>query len=123
MRTILAPTVLALMLGSGLQAQTSKKTTGPTPPVLSEPGVAHPMPIPENDPASPPNVRKPVHETGREKAVSSRSRKKQSTTRTRTQTKPEASPKVEQNGQVGGAQDPTRRKATEKGQTSESQKP
>ena len=126
MKRILAPAALALLFGVTLPAQTSKKTTGPTPPALNEPGTIHPKPIPEQDPAAPPNVQQPVHETGREKAVSSRNRsskrgpaRKEAQERTQTQTKPEASPKVEQNGQVGGAQDPARRKATEKSPASQ----
>jgi hypothetical protein len=117
MRTLLASAALALIFGFGLPAQSGKKATGPIPPALSEPGVAHPMPIPESDPPIRPEVRKPVHETGREKAVSSRSRSKGA------EKKSKSSVKVEQNGQVGGAQDAPRRKKTEKAQSSESQRP
>jgi hypothetical protein len=124
MTRFLAPAAAIVLLGGSLTAQTRKKTTGPTPPTLNEPGSLHPKPIPEQDPAAPPNVRKPVHETGREKAVSSRDKSsqrgkapKEAQERTRTQTTPETSPKVEQNGQIGGAQDPPARKGTEKGET------
>lgn len=130
MRTILAPAALALMLGFGLCAQTGKKTTGPTPPTLNEPGVVQPKPIPEQDPASPPNVQQPVHETGREKAVTSPGRSKTQRNRAKGQSQSETtppaasktSPKVEQNGQVGGAQDPSRRKTPASGQTASPQK-
>jgi hypothetical protein len=114
------------MLGFSLPAQTSKKTTGPTPPTLDEPGVVHPKPIPENDPASPPNVRQPVHETGKEKAVSSRSRSKRSRSQADSQqaeSKKAPAPKVEQNGQIGGAQDPPATKKNERGQTAEPRRP
>jgi len=57
----------------------------PVPPALNDPGVQHPLPLPKQtpDPVQPnvrqPDVRQPVHEGGRERAVSGKSRQSSGT--------------------------------------------
>ena len=63
---------LALMLSFGCYGQEGKKTTGPAPPTLNQPGEQHPMPIPREQPVVPPDVRAPKHETGRERPVAAK---------------------------------------------------
>ena len=69
MRYTAASSVLALLLGVGAWGQDTKKTSGPVPPTLNQPGQQHPMPIPREHPVVPPDVRTPQHETGRERPV------------------------------------------------------
>ena len=69
--------VASVVFASGLAAQDSKKTGGPVPPTLEQPGAHHPMPIPRQNPVVPPDVRSPQHETGRERPVKKESAKKQ----------------------------------------------
>ena len=69
MRYTVATSALALVLSFSCQGQETKKTTGPAPPTLNQPGQQHPMPIPREHPVVPPDVRTPQHETGRERPV------------------------------------------------------
>ena len=69
MRYTAAASALALVLGVSAWGQDTKKTSGPVPPTLNQPGQQHPMPIPREHPVVPPDVRTPQHETGRERPV------------------------------------------------------
>ena len=75
MRYTVASSALALLLGYSAWGQDPKKTSGPAPPTLNEPGQQHPMPIPRQQPVVPPDVRTPQHETGRERPVAADDRK------------------------------------------------
>jgi hypothetical protein len=72
---IVASSILTLSMGLFAWGQSPTRTK-PNPPTLEEPGVQHPLPVPKQTPEPvPPNakqkdVRHPVHETGRERAVS-----------------------------------------------------
>ena len=74
MRYTAASSALALLLGVGAWGQDTKKTSGPVPPTLNQPGQQHPTPIPREHPVVPPDVRTPQHETGRERPVSANDR-------------------------------------------------
>ncbi len=77
---------IAFVVAAGLWAQGGdKKTSGPAPPPMKQPGIQNPGPIPDQKAQPIPpgaEVRRPKHETGRERAVSSE--KKEPSTKKKT---------------------------------------
>ena len=109
---IVASSLLALSMGLFAWGQSPTRTK-PNPPTLDEPGVQHPLPVPKQTPEPvPPNakqkdVRHPVHETGRERAVSSgadrKAQNKKATKKDSSEAAPSSSKKSSSNPEAPAA--------------------